>query len=61
MIYEGSLDFQRKLRVRTDAATGPVSVICDFGYQVCDAFSCRPPTKVESSALAEILGAKSKR
>ena len=61
MIYQGSLEFRRKLRVRTDAATGPVSVTCEFGYQACDPVSCRPPAKVLLSAKAEILGAKSKR
>ena len=59
MIYQGTLEFRRKLRVRPDAAAGPVSVTCKFGYQACDPVSCRPPTKVELSAQAEILGAKS--
>ena len=60
MIYQGSLEFRRKLRVRADAATGPVSVTCEFGYQACDPVSCRPPTKIELSAQAKILGSRSK-
>ena len=61
MIYKGSLEFRRALRVRLDAATGPASVTCEFGYQACDPVSCRPPARVLLSAKAEILGAKSKR
>ena len=60
-IYEGMVEFRRKLRVRPDAAVGPVSVTCELGYQACDPVSCRPPTKVELVATAEIVGAASQR
>jgi hypothetical protein len=61
MIYEGALEFRRKLRVRPDAATGPFSVTCEFGFQACDAVSCRPPTKTELAARAEVVGTTSQR
>jgi hypothetical protein len=61
MIYEGALEFRRKLRVRPDAATGPVSVTCEFGYQACDPVLCHPPTKVKLVARAEIVGGTSGR
>jgi Thiol:disulfide interchange protein DsbD, N-terminal len=61
MIYEGALEFRRKLRVRPDAAAGPISVACELGYQACNPVSCRPPTKLELVARAEVVEAKSKR
>jgi hypothetical protein len=55
MIYQGTLEFRRKLRIRPDAAAGPVSTTCELGYQACDAFSCRPPTKLELVAQSKIV------
>ena len=55
MIYEGAPEFRRKLRVRPDAAAGPVSVTCELGYQACDPHLCRPPTKMELVARAQIV------
>ncbi len=61
MIYEGALEFRRKLRVRPDAAAGPISVACEFGYQACNPVSCHPPTKLELAAHAEVVAAASQR
>jgi Thiol:disulfide interchange protein DsbD, N-terminal len=61
MIYKGKLEFRCKLRVRPDAATGPVSVTCELGYQACTPVLCHPPTNVELVARAEIVGAASQR
>jgi hypothetical protein len=55
MIYQGALEFRRKLRVRPNAAAGPISVACKFGYQACNAVSCHPPTKLELVARAEVV------
>jgi hypothetical protein len=57
MVYEGTLEFQRKLRIKTDAAVGLISVTCELGYQACDPFLCRAPTKVELVAAAEVVAA----
>ena len=55
-IYEGTFEIRRRLRVGADVAAGPVAVTCELGYQACDAFSCRPPTKRELEAKAEVVG-----
>jgi hypothetical protein len=55
MIYQGTLEFRRKLRFRPDAAAGPISVVCQLAYQACDPVSCRPPAKMELAARAEIV------
>ncbi len=55
MIYEGAIEFRRRLRVAKGAAYGPIDVSCDFGYQACDRFSCQLPTKVVLRASAGIV------
>jgi hypothetical protein len=60
-IYQGTLEFRRKLRIKPDAAAGPIRVTCELGYQACDAFSCRPPTKLELVASAQITGSTSSK
>jgi hypothetical protein len=55
-IYEGSVEFRRKLRVDRDAARGTIRVTCEFGYQACDPRSCQPPTRVEVEAKSEVIG-----
>jgi Disulphide bond corrector protein DsbC len=57
MAYEGRLEFRRKLKVRADAAPGPIEVACELGYMACDPHSCRPPTKDDLVARAEVVGA----
>jgi hypothetical protein len=56
MIYEGSVEFRRKLHVTADGARGAIRVTCEFGYQACDPRSCRPPTREELEAKVEITG-----
>ena len=50
MIYEGTLEFRRRLRVAKGAAEGPIDVCCEFAYQACDPFSCRLPTNERLTA-----------
>jgi DsbC/DsbD-like thiol-disulfide interchange protein len=57
-VYDGDVTFRRRLKVAADAAAGPIEITCEFGYQACDASSCRPPTKVRLKAKAEILPAR---
>jgi len=57
MVYEGELEFRRKLRVGSDAALGSLKVACELGYQACDPFSCHPPTKTELIAKAKVVAA----
>ena len=61
MIYEGSLEFRRRLRVAKGAAYGPIDVSCDFVFQACDPFSCQLPTKVVLTASARIVARKQGR
>jgi hypothetical protein len=55
MIYEGTLEFRRRLRVAQGAAGGPIDVSCELGYQGCDPFSCRLPTSARLTAKCEIV------
>ena len=61
MIYQGAVEFRREIRVRPDAAAGPVAVTCELGYQACDPVSCRPPAKVKLSAPFAIVAAQPSR
>jgi hypothetical protein len=54
MIYEGEIAFRRALRVDASAASGPIEVACELGYQACDPFSCRLPTGLELKTQAEV-------
>lgn len=51
-IYEGELTFRHMLRATATAASGPVAVKCQFRYQACDPFSCRPPATLTLEATA---------
>lgn len=55
LVYEGTVTFRQKLRVASGAAPGPLEVTCEFGYQVCTPFSCRPPAKLVLKASAEVV------
>jgi hypothetical protein len=55
MIYGGTLEFRRRLRVAQGAADGPIDVSCELGYQGCDLFSCRLPTSARLTAKCEIV------
>jgi hypothetical protein len=57
MIYEGTAEFHRNLRVGRVTAPGRIEVVCEFGYQACDPHSCRPPNTTELVAKAEVVGA----
>jgi hypothetical protein len=52
--YEGTVTFRQRLRIKADAAPGRIDVTCDFGYQACDPFSCRPPAAVTLTATAAV-------
>ena len=53
-VYEGrELTFRRTLAVAPGVAAGPIQVGCEFGYQACDASSCRPPARINLQAKAE--------
>jgi hypothetical protein len=54
MMYEGTFEFHRKLRVDRDAALGSMRVVCEFSYQACDLRSCQPPTMENLEAEATI-------
>jgi hypothetical protein len=47
--------FRQQLRVPAGAAPGPLEVTCEFDYQVCDPFHCRPPAKLLLKASAEVV------
>jgi hypothetical protein len=53
--YEGTVTFRQQLRVAADAAPGPLEVTCEFDYQACDPFRCRPPAKLVLKASAEVV------
>ncbi len=55
MTYEGTVEFRRRLKITNNRSEGPIDVFCDFGYQACDPFSCRLPTKAQLKATAEIV------
>jgi hypothetical protein len=55
MVYEGSLEFRRRLRVGRGVVAGPLVVSCELGYQACDPRSCRPPAREELKARAEVV------
>jgi DsbC/DsbD-like thiol-disulfide interchange protein len=57
-VYEGELTFQHALKVAPDVPSGPIEVTCEFGYQACDPSSCRPPTKIDLKARADVLPAR---
>jgi hypothetical protein len=52
--YKGTITFQRQFSV-TAKSHGTIGLSCEVGFQACDPFSCRPPTKLQVSASAEIL------
>jgi DsbC/DsbD-like thiol-disulfide interchange protein len=54
-VYEDAVIFRYALKVAADARPGPLRVTCEFGYQVCDPFSCRPPTTEKLEASAEVV------
>jgi Disulphide bond corrector protein DsbC len=53
--YEGTVTFRHQFRVAAGAAPGPLDVTCEFAYQACDPFHCRPPAKVVLKAGAEVV------
>jgi hypothetical protein len=61
MIYEGTPEFRRELRIGPATAPGRIEVACEFGYQACDPRSCRPPDQAELVAKAEVVGAAPRR
>ncbi len=56
MIYEGTFEFRRKLRVESDAAQGPLRVLCELSNQACNLRSCQPPAQDNFEATATIIG-----
>ena len=54
-IYEAQATFRRTLKVASDAPSGPIEVTCEFGYQACDPFTCRPPAKLTLKAKAVVV------
>jgi hypothetical protein len=61
MIYEGTVEFRREIRVKPDATAGPASLSCELGYQACDPVSCRPPTILKMAATFDIVAPVSAR
>ena len=54
-IYEGKLQFLRRLQITENAPKGPIEVQCELTYQACDPFRCRPPETLKLSAKGEVL------
>jgi hypothetical protein len=54
MIYQGTQKFRRRLRAAQGVLLGPIDLKCEFGYQACDPFSCRLPTKVDLTAKGDV-------
>lgn len=57
LFYEGTVKFRRTLKVDARTGPGPLKIDCEFGYQACDATSCRPPTKVTVKSTATVTEA----
>jgi hypothetical protein len=55
MVYEGKIEFRRKLQVGPDAKPGVLEAICELGYEACDPSSCRPPTREDVIAKGEVV------
>jgi hypothetical protein len=53
--YQGTVTFRQQLRVAAGATPGPLEVTCEFGYQACDPFHCRPPEKLVVKASVEVV------
>ena len=53
--YEGTVTFRQQLRIAAGATPGPLAVTCEFDYQACDPFTCRPPAKLALKASAEVI------
>jgi thiol:disulfide interchange protein DsbD len=51
--YEGDTVFLLKIRLRADAAAGPVELTAEPRYQLCDAKQCLPP--VRRAAVAWLI------
>jgi DsbC/DsbD-like thiol-disulfide interchange protein len=54
-VYDGEVSFYRQLKVSPDSAGGQMSITCDFGYQACDAATCRPPKTLSIPATIDVL------
>jgi DsbC/DsbD-like thiol-disulfide interchange protein len=54
-IYEGKLQFLRRLQITENAPKGPIEVQCELTYQACDPFRCRPPETLTLSARGEVV------
>jgi hypothetical protein len=55
-IYEGAIEFRRRLRINAGADFRRLKVRCELRYQVCDPLSCRPPTQLRLEAECKVSG-----
>ena len=53
-VYQGEVDFSRKLKVSDSAAAGAFDVVCKVDYQACDHSKCLPPASIALTATLEI-------
>jgi hypothetical protein len=51
LIYEGTYEFRRQLRLSSDARAGFQPLACRLSYQACDRFSCKKPTETVTRAV----------
>lgn len=54
LVYHEEVVFKRVLEVSPSVAPGPVEAVCEFGYQACNASTCRPPAKLVLRAKAQV-------
>jgi DsbC/DsbD-like thiol-disulfide interchange protein len=54
LVYEDEVVFKRTLKLAPEVPAGSLDVVCDFGYQACNASTCRPPAKLVLRARAAV-------
>jgi thioredoxin-related protein len=53
-VYQGEVDFSRKLKVSDSAVAGAVNVVCKVDYQACDHSKCLPPANIALTTTLEV-------
>lgn len=59
-VYQGEVEFRRKLKVTPNAASGKAEVTCRVSYQACNASICLPPKRSPLTAAVEIIDQRQK-
>jgi DsbC/DsbD-like thiol-disulfide interchange protein len=54
-VYHDAAAFQQTIRVKPGTPAGPLVILAEFRYQVCDRFSCRPPATLKLQTSIQIV------